>query len=63
MKAAVGAAFGVACAPRAVGARIDVGEGKQGQRSNEEKSSSHESLLKGNSEDYANPIAGTIRQM
>jgi hypothetical protein len=29
MKAAIGAAFGVACAPSTIGTRIDVGEGKQ----------------------------------
>jgi hypothetical protein len=59
MKAAIGAAFGVAGAPRTLGTRIDVGEGKHSQRRDEKDYSSHESLLNIDSNNSALPYHWT----
>ena len=63
MKAAIGAALGVACAPSTIGTRIDVGEGKHSQRRDEKNESSHESLLNTDSNNSASPITGHVQNM
>src|SRR5688572_3623814 len=59
MKAAIGAALGVACAPSTIGTRIDVGEGKHSQRRDEKNDSSHESLLNTDSKQLRFPYHRT----
>ena len=63
MKAAIGAAFGVACAPSTIGTRIDVGEWKHSQRRDEKNDSSHESLLNTDGNNSASPITGHVQNM